>query len=145
MHGAAVSGEPVAVDTDAVAAGPALPAAAQRHAHTTTPLAPPGVRVVTYNVLADQYASTDYAQEHLFAYCPRECAILHSQHLITALLRYLSTLIFILKSIMFFYCHWWLILKSHLCTRPPFKAILTMSFSSHDYGAKGGRCQVMLH
>lgn len=85
MHGDAVSGEPVAVDTDAVAAGPALPAAAQRHAHTTTPLAPPGVRVVTYNVLADQYASTDYAQEHLFAYCPRECAILHSQHLITAL------------------------------------------------------------
>ncbi len=62
------------VETDPVTAGPAFTPAAQRHAHTSTPLAPPGVRVVTYNILADQYASTDYAQEHLFAYCPRECA-----------------------------------------------------------------------
>lgn len=29
----------------------------------------PGLRVVTYNLLADQYASTTYAQEQLFGYC----------------------------------------------------------------------------
>ena len=27
-------------------------------------------RAVSYNLLADQYASTDYAREHLFSYCP---------------------------------------------------------------------------
>lgn len=53
-----------------MAAGPPLPG---RHALTGAPLESPGVRVVTYNILADQYASTDYAQEHLFSFCPREC------------------------------------------------------------------------
>ncbi len=57
-----------------VRAGPVLPAAAARHAHTAFPMAPPGLRVVTYNILADQYASREYAQQHLFAYCPGQCA-----------------------------------------------------------------------
>ena len=64
-------GEPVLAVVDApVGQGPSPAAAAQRHARTSHPLAPPGLRVVTYNVLADQYAATEYAQQHLFSYCP---------------------------------------------------------------------------
>ena len=44
-----------------------------RHELTQQPTTPPGVRVVTYNVLADQYAATDFAQKHLFAYCRPKC------------------------------------------------------------------------
>ncbi|KAK9846341.1 hypothetical protein WJX81_001906 [Elliptochloris bilobata] len=55
-----------------VGRGPADPPAAARHAATRDPLAPPGLRVVTYNILADQYAATDYAQRVLFGYCPAQ-------------------------------------------------------------------------
>lgn len=56
----------------AVGKAPRLPAGAQRHRSTPHPLQPPGVRVVTYNILADQYVGTEYAQRVLFAYCPQE-------------------------------------------------------------------------
>ena len=56
-----------------VAQGPLLPAGAGRHARTTHALKPPGLRVVTYNILADQYAATEYARERLFSYCPARC------------------------------------------------------------------------
>ncbi len=35
------------------------------------PLARPDFRVVTYNILADQYASSVKGVTKLFAYCPR--------------------------------------------------------------------------
>ena len=43
-----------------------------RHSLTKQPLQPPGLRVVTYNILADQYVGTEYAQKVLFSYCPQE-------------------------------------------------------------------------
>ncbi len=81
-HGDTASGAPMSLETDTVTNGPEQSAAAQRHAHTSTPLAPPSVRVVTYNILADQYASTDYAQQHLFAYCPKQCVTFCSLHML---------------------------------------------------------------
>lgn len=54
--------------------GPADPPAAARHALTQAPLDPPALRIITYNILADQYASTDHAQNVLFGYCPTQCA-----------------------------------------------------------------------
>lgn len=44
-----------------------------RHALTAAPLAAPGLRVLTYNILADQYAASDYARSVLFSYCPQQC------------------------------------------------------------------------
>lgn len=44
----------------------------RRHPLTPQPLQPPGLRVVSYNILADQYVGTEYAQEVLFSYCPQE-------------------------------------------------------------------------
>lgn len=72
--GEAAAGQPVFYEVGPVSGGPAIPAAAARHAHTAFPLAPPGLRVVTYNILADQYASREFAQQHLFAYCPKQYA-----------------------------------------------------------------------
>ncbi|CAM9962789.1 unnamed protein product [Phaeothamnion confervicola] len=55
----------------AVAAGwpPAL--LALRGALTATPLAPPGMRLVSYNVLADKYCTGRFADQQLYPYCPR--------------------------------------------------------------------------
>ncbi|KAK9819723.1 hypothetical protein WJX72_001675 [[Myrmecia] bisecta] len=64
-HGATAS-----LDLGPVMPGPPVRAAADRHALTQQPLAPPGLRLVTYNILADQYASSNFARTHLFAYCP---------------------------------------------------------------------------
>ncbi|DBA96565.1 TPA: hypothetical protein ACH3X1_015434 [Trebouxia sp. C0004] len=64
-------GQPCFADTARVQQGPALTAAAQRHPLTPSPMAHPGVRVVTYNILADQYASREHAQKVLFGYCPK--------------------------------------------------------------------------
>ena len=74
-EGPAVEGQPVSAETAAVVEGPATSAAAARHARTGSRMQAPGFRAVTYNILADQYASSDYAQTHLFAYCPTECAL----------------------------------------------------------------------
>ena len=70
-----VAGDPVTCETGPpVAEGPPLSAAAARHARTAHALPPPGLRAVTYNILAEQYAATEYAREHLFSYCPARWA-----------------------------------------------------------------------
>lgn len=55
-----------------VEAGPGLDTpTARRHQLTPTPMAATeGFRVITYNLLADQYASSDTGQTKLFSYCP---------------------------------------------------------------------------
>jgi mRNA deadenylase 3'-5' endonuclease subunit Ccr4 len=53
----------------------------------SSPLTAPShdVRMVSYNLLADQYASTDHALNNLFAFCPREyMAIDYRKQLIAA-------------------------------------------------------------
>ena len=76
-----MAGQPVSAETSAVAEGPAEGAAAARHARTGSPVPAPGFRAVTYNILADQYASTEHAQTHLFGYCPSQCALCPCLHL----------------------------------------------------------------
>ena len=68
------AGSVATIEAGPVSRGPAGPLAAARHALTQGPLEPPALRVVTYNILADQYASTDHAQNVLFGYCPTQCA-----------------------------------------------------------------------
>lgn len=63
-----------AAEVGPVRRGPEDPPAVARHALTPAPLATPGLRVVTYNILADQYVATDYAQKVLFNYCPSQYA-----------------------------------------------------------------------
>lgn len=67
---AAASGEPLSADAGPVRPGPELPAARSRHLAPPAPVAAPGFRVMSYNILADQYAGTAYAQKVLFNYCP---------------------------------------------------------------------------
>lgn len=57
------AGEPLAADAGPVAAGPPLPAAAARQVAPPAPAAAPAFRVMSYNILADQYAGTAYAQK----------------------------------------------------------------------------------
>ena len=71
--GGVLRGEPAAAECGPVAAAPAPGAGAGRHAHTAAFLSAPDLRVVTYNILADQYAATDTARDVLFAHCPPEC------------------------------------------------------------------------
>jgi 2',5'-phosphodiesterase len=63
-------GEPAAAETGPVRAGPRVPAAASRQLGPPAPMGGPGFRVMSYNILADQYAGTSYAQKTLFSYCP---------------------------------------------------------------------------
>lgn len=42
----------------------------RRHCHTPHPLASTNLRVVSYNVLADYYADSDFSRTELFPYCP---------------------------------------------------------------------------
>lgn len=67
-----VLGAPGCAECGPVAVPPAPAAAAARHAFTAQPTAPPELRVVTYNILADQYAATDAAKNVIFAHCPPE-------------------------------------------------------------------------
>lgn len=70
--GGVVTGEPVrAMVGSAVEAGPPQPAARLRALAPGVALAEPWrLRVMSYNILADQYAGTAYAQSVLFGYCP---------------------------------------------------------------------------
>lgn len=68
-----VLGAPLATECGPVEVPPSPPAAAGRHPLTAAPTASPQLRVVTYNILADQYAGTEVAQNVIFAHCPREC------------------------------------------------------------------------
>ena len=58
--------------TQPVEAAPPSPAIARRHLETPSPLAAGQFRVVSYNILADVYASTEYAARVLYPYCKRE-------------------------------------------------------------------------
>lgn len=70
--GVAVGGA-VSAEVGPVAVPPHPSSACGRKELTPVPLSPPFFRVVTYNILADQYASTDAAKTQLFATCPPEC------------------------------------------------------------------------
>lgn len=51
---------------------------AKRHALTPRPMAAAeGFRVITYNLLADQYASSETGQTKLFSYCATRCSQSH--------------------------------------------------------------------
>mmetsp|Transcript_9356 Transcript_9356/g.28148 ORF Transcript_9356/g.28148 Transcript_9356/m.28148 type:complete len:1012 (-) Transcript_9356:263-3298(-) len=65
-------GAPVDVTVGPVMAGPGRDTpTARRHALTQAAVpAEQGFRLVTYNLLADQYASSDKGKTKLFAYCP---------------------------------------------------------------------------
>jgi 2',5'-phosphodiesterase len=70
---AVVYGEPLTADMGPVRAGPAQPAARLRQLNPGVALPEPWrFRVMSYNILADQYAGTSYAQQVLFKYCPTE-------------------------------------------------------------------------
>ena len=68
-------GEPAELEVGVVRAAPDPSAGAGRHALTQQPLAAPNVRIVTYNILADQYASQEHSQKVLFSFCPSKCAL----------------------------------------------------------------------
>lgn len=65
-------GQPLAAECGPVAVPPAPAAGAGRHELTGDFTRPPHLRVMTYNILADQYAATDTAKDVLFAQCPPE-------------------------------------------------------------------------
>ncbi|PSC75583.1 2, 5 -phosphodiesterase 12 [Micractinium conductrix] len=66
----AVLGEGGFADCGPVGVPPAPAAVAPRHALTRQQTAAPELRVVTYNILADQYAATETAKNVIFAHCP---------------------------------------------------------------------------
>lgn len=72
----------------AVLAAPPQAAASERHPLTRQYCSAPSFRIVTYNILADQYAATDYAQQVLFSFCPAEyaalCPSMVSRHVLCA-------------------------------------------------------------
>jgi 2',5'-phosphodiesterase len=68
--GARERGAPVSAEAGPVAAPPTPPAGAARAAATALATVAPRVRLVCYNLLADQYAATQRAKEVLFAHCP---------------------------------------------------------------------------
>lgn len=61
-------GEPVLADSTIVVNGPPGMSGAGRHKATPAPTQAPDVRVVTYNVLADQYATMQKAMTDLYGY-----------------------------------------------------------------------------
>lgn len=65
-----VLGATGAAECGPVALPPSPAAAAARHALTRQPATSPELRVLTYNILADQYAATDTAKNVIFAHCP---------------------------------------------------------------------------
>ena len=79
-------GEPAFVASRPVMHFPPATPIARRHQHTPGFLAAPlHFRVLTYNILAEPYASTPYAQQQLYPYCHpdaldldyRQCLIAH--------------------------------------------------------------------
>ena len=67
-----VLGAPLACECGPVEAPPVPAACEARHALTARPTSSPGLRAVTYNILADQYAGTERAMDVIFAHCPNE-------------------------------------------------------------------------
>lgn len=67
------SGTAAVTETSSPVGAPPFPSSSTGRAElTSTPLNSPSFRVVTYNILADQYASTDAAKTQIFATCPLE-------------------------------------------------------------------------
>jgi 2',5'-phosphodiesterase len=66
----AVLGVPGYAETGPVAAPPSPAASAHRHLLTGQRTSAPELRVVSYNILADQYAATETAKNVIFAHCP---------------------------------------------------------------------------
>lgn len=67
------TGEALAAETGPVQRGPEPSSWSVRCSHSPARAASPRFRVLSYNILADQYAGSDYAQNVLFNYCPKEC------------------------------------------------------------------------
>ena len=66
-------GEPMEAETEGVVCeGPEATAGTERHAHTPAFVPAPGLRVVSYNLLASAYADTEYARRRLFPYVSSE-------------------------------------------------------------------------
>ena len=63
-------GASVSCDVGAVGTGPPLTAGQHRQPLTREVAAWPRLRVVTYNLLADQYASSSRGKNTLFSYVP---------------------------------------------------------------------------
>ncbi|MEW5308605.1 MAG: hypothetical protein WDW38_000550 [Sanguina aurantia] len=64
-------GEPMSMETGIVAARPFPTSASMRAGHVSGPTVSPSLRILSYNILADQYAGSVYAQDVLFSYCPK--------------------------------------------------------------------------
>ncbi|GMH35852.1 hypothetical protein BSKO_03720 [Bryopsis sp. KO-2023] len=62
-------GESLSADTASVGEGPPRSCGRERHPLTLKKSQFPELRVITYNILADQYASTEKAITELFRYC----------------------------------------------------------------------------
>jgi 2',5'-phosphodiesterase len=61
------------IETSSRVVSPPFPSSSSgRSGLTSTPLHSPSFRIVTYNILADQYASTDAAKTQIFVTCPLE-------------------------------------------------------------------------
>lgn len=59
-----------AISKTEVQAGPGICPFDERHQFTKEKLSQDKFRVVSYNLLADLYADSDYSRSHLFPYCP---------------------------------------------------------------------------
>ena len=68
-----IIGDSVYTEIGPVAAPPFPDAASGRRHLTSSSVLPPALRVMSYNLLADQYAATDSAKNVPFASCPSEC------------------------------------------------------------------------
>jgi 2',5'-phosphodiesterase len=67
------TGAPLMAEISSPVVAPPSPSSSTgRDELTATPLNSPSFRIVTYNILADQYASTDAAKTQIFATCPLE-------------------------------------------------------------------------
>ena len=65
-------GQPAYATTHPVETAPPSSAISRRHLQTPTLLPAGQLRVVSYNILADIFASTEYAAHVLYCYCKRE-------------------------------------------------------------------------
>lgn len=79
-------GDPILVASQPVVHLPPTTPTPRRHLHTPSFLpAPSQFRVLTYNTLADSYAASTHARQHLYPYCPphaleldyRQCLTVH--------------------------------------------------------------------
>ena len=71
------NGEPYSIPTKPVLPPPEIAAITRRHLHTPHTLSSEDeLRVVSYNILADTYSTTEYAQKVLYPYCRPEALLI---------------------------------------------------------------------